>query len=358
MTASLAFRDPDRASTAPAAPAAKRRLSAYRSRAQSRLTLVLVLAGLTAACGDSATEPALTDLSQLAITPVGATAVGSQGGTANRATGIQFGDFALHVPANVRHVRGILVALGGPDTRGFALGTSFGAPVPQVESALQELGAMFRDLAAERGLAIMGSARFGPAAYPDDPASDQALLDAVAEAAERTGRTDLLDAPLLLYGISGGGPEAVGFTRRHPERVAGLFLKVPASAGPLTGQALTVPAYMVLAELDAFVDNAALTASFHSHRAAGAPWAMALERGVPHHSLSPAQRQLTVDWMRAILPLGAATPFRVQSPKVGWLGDPTTGQIAPVGTFAGDLVEASWFPQRTLAEKWAAFIGF
>lgn len=272
------------------------------------------------------------------------------------ATNIQFGDFALHVPANVNHVRGILVALGGPDTRGFAFGTPFGAP-PAVEASLQELGAMFRDLAAERGLAILGSARRGRTAYPNEPASDQLLLDGIAQAATLTGRAELLNAPLLLYGMSGGGPEATGFTQRNPERVAALFLKVPQTAGPLTGQALRVPAYMVLAELDAFVDNTMLTATFKAHRAAGAPWAMALEPGVPHHSLSPAQRELTVDWMRAILPLGNAGPFRQTSPQVGWLGDPATGQIAPARTFAGDQSAASWFPTRALAIQWAAFIG-
>jgi hypothetical protein len=274
--------------------------------------------------------------------------------SARQATDIQFGDFALHVPANVNHVRGILVALGGPDTRGFAVGTPFGAP-PAVEPSLQELGAMFRDLAAERGLAILGSGWRGAT---NEPASDQRLFDGIAEAAALTGRSDLLNAPILLYGLSGGAPLSWGFTQRNAQRVAALFLKVPQSAGPLTGQALHVPAYMVLAELDAFVDNAMLTATFEAHRAAGAPWAMALEPGVPHHSLSPAQRELTVDWMRAILPLGNAGPFRQSSPRVGWLGDPATGQIAPAGTFAGDRSTASWVPMRPLATQWAAFIGF
>lgn len=327
----------------PALPPGHRRPTGRRA---GRAILAAVCAAAIAACDDATAPetPALEvgDLAPSAWQPT--------------ATNIQFGDFALHVPANVHHVRGILVALGGPNTRGFALGTPFGAP-PAVEDALQALGAMFRDLAAERGLAILGSGRFGPMAYPNDPASDQVLLDAIAQAATLTGRPDLLDAPLLLYGVASGGPEATGFTQRNPERVAALFLKVPLAVGPITGQALHVPAYMVLAELDAFVDNAVASATFEAHRAAGAPWAMALERGVPHHSLSPAQRELTIDWMRAILPLGAAGPFHQSSPQVGWLGDPATGEIAPVGTFAGDPSTTSWFPTRPLAEQWAAFIG-
>jgi hypothetical protein len=326
------------------APREHRRFA--RQRAARPVFAALCVAAL-AACADL-TAP---DTPALNVSDVAPNAWQSRG------TDIQFGDFALHIPANVNHVRGILLAVGGPDTRGFAAGTPFGAPLPAVEAALQELGAMFRDLAAERGLAILGSGRFGPTAYPNEPASDQLLLEAIAQAATLTGRTDLLDAPLLLYGISGGGPEATGFTQRNPERVTALFLKAPLTAGPLTGQALHVPAYMVLAEFDAFVDNTMLSATFQAHRSAGAPWAMAMEPAVPHHSVSSAHRELTVDWMRAVLPLGTAGPFRHNSPQVGWLGDPATGQIAPARTFAGDQSAASWFPTRPLAAQWAAFIG-
>jgi hypothetical protein len=319
-----------------------------------RLMILVAAVGLLAGCGADGADP-LGPANRLDSPDPGP--VSGAKLSAGEATTIQFGDFALYVPANVNHVRGILVALGGPNTQGFALGTPFGAP-PAVEPALQELGAMFRELAAERGLAILGSGRWGPTAYPNEPASDQLLLDGIAQAATLTGRPDLLDAPLLLYGMAVGGPQAWGFTQRNPERVTALFLKVPVSAGPLTAKALRVPAYMVLAELDAFVNNTMLTATFQAHRAAGAPWAMAVEPGVPHHSLSSAQRELTVDWMRAILPLWNAGPFRQSSPRVGWLGDPATGQIAPIRTFAGDRSAASWVPTRPLAAQWAAFIGW
>lgn len=308
---------------------------------------------LLAACAWDLTDPvgpegeAESSTSALATVP-----------PARQATNLTFGDFALHVPANVEHVRGILIALGGPDTRGFAAGTPFGAPFPPVEAALQDLGARFRALAAERGLAVLGSGRFGASPYPDEPASDQALLDAVAQAAALTGHPELLHAPIILYGMSGGGPEATGFTQRNPERVAALFLKAPASAGPLTGRALEVPAYMMLAGMDAFVDNVMLTATFAIHRAAGAPWALALEPGVPHHSLSTAQRELTVEWLEAILPLSSTAPSRPPLARMGWLGDPATGEIAPVQAFGGDPASASWFPKRRNAGTWASIVGF
>ena len=332
------------------------RLSPLPAGAPARLAILLTSAVLLSGCGPDAGSPVGPD------TGLDAGAAASAAGTgvaAQRATNLEFGDFALHVPANVHHVRGIILALGGPDTRGFAVGTPFGAPLPGTEASLQELGVMLRDLAARRSLAILGVGRFGPTALPDEPASDQLLLDAIAEAAALTGRSDLVDAPFVMYGLSGGGPEATGFTQRNAERVAALFLRVPSVAGPLTGRALEVPAYLVLAETDIFVDNAMLTATFQAHRAAGAPWALAVEPGTIHFTVTPALRELLVNWMDAILPFSAPGGTIRQRPShVGWLGDPATGEITPSQRFDGDPVTASYFPTRPLAAEWAALIGF
>ncbi len=308
--------------------------------------------GVLAACGE-VTAP-------LRSAPVQATSPASaspSSASMPAGTTVQYGVYAVHVPANVKQVRGVLLALGGPDTRGFADGTPFRAPIPAVEASLQQLGAMFRDLAAERGLAIVGTGRFGLNPFPNSAASDQQLFDALAQAAALTDRPELADAPILVYGLSGGGPEAVGLTERHPDRVSALMLRVPVIAGPLTGRALSIPAILFLAENDVVVNNTQLRAAFHAHRAAGAPWAMATERGAIHFTFSAAQRDLTVAWMRAVLPLGKAGPFSETAPQVGWLVEHATGAIAPMAAFSGDRSMASWLPHRPLAEQWAAYIG-
>ncbi|MGK2963020.1 MAG: carboxypeptidase-like regulatory domain-containing protein, partial [Gemmatimonadaceae bacterium] len=181
------------------------------------------------------------------------------------------GDFTLHISETVSRVRGVLVALGGPNTRAFASGGVFGAPLPQVEASLQTLGQQMRAMAASRGLAILGTSR---AAMPNTAASDQAIIEAIQQAASASGRADLSAAPFLLYALSGGAPEASGFTVRNASRVAGLFLKVPLSFDQVTsGPALDVPAYVVLAEVDAFINNGAIKTAYSANRAAGAPWA-------------------------------------------------------------------------------------
>lgn len=269
---------------------------------------------------------------------------------------LEFGDFTLYVPATVSTVRGALLALGGPNTRGFASAKPFGAPVPAVEAALQDLGQKFRALAASNGLAVLGTSR---AAMANNGDSDQILLSALQEASARSGRPELASAPLLLYGISGGAPEASGFAARNAARVAGLFLKVPARVETLTsGSILEVPTFVVLAELDAFVDNAMLTATFRANRRAGALWALALEPGVPHHSLTPAQRELTTLWMSTVLAIRlratASAPLREVDASSGWVGDIASGEVARADEFPGH-VSGSWFPSEEIAERWKTF---
>ncbi len=271
----------------------------------------------------------------------------------------EFGDYALYVPAGVSSTRGIIFALGGPDTRGFATGKPMGAPVPAVEEALQTLGLAFRTLASTSGLAVLGTSA---AAMANEPGSDQLLQDAVQTAGLLSGRPDLPSAHLLMYGMSGGAPQASGFTVRNPEQVAGLFMKVPESVTPVTsGDALQVPAYMVLAELDAFVDSTGLVAAFVASRSAGALWGLAKESGVPHHSLSPAQRQLTIDWLSTIIELrlpatACSEPLSEIAETSGWLGDRATGAAAPWVSFPGDRTSASWFPSEATAREWETFI--
>ena len=89
---------------------------------------------------------------------------------------------------------------------------------------------------------------------------------------------------------------------RNASRVAAMFFKVPLRFDQITsGPALGIPAYVILAGLDAFINNGTVIAAYSANRAAGAPWALALERAVPHHALSPAQRDLTIDWMNTVL---------------------------------------------------------
>jgi hypothetical protein len=258
--------------------------------------------------------------------------------------------------------RAVIVALGGPNTKGFVTGEPFGAPLPAVEAALQAFGASLRQFASDHQVAILGTSRFGPNSLVDGDASDELILDALRAGAVASGRPGLVGAPILLYGISGGSPEAAGFTARHPARVAGLFLKVPVVAPAMTTEAQRhVPVMIAQAELDVFVDNAAVAAAFASGRANGALWALGREGGVPHHAVTPVHQQATLAWMDGVLErrlAGASARIRSSVPQSGWLGDPATGAVTPWGAYSGDRAAASWLPTRNAAEAWSALAGF
>lgn len=271
----------------------------------------------------------------------------------------EFGDFALYVPASVDATRGLILALGGPDTRGFATAKPMGAPIPAVEASLQALGQEFRTLASTRALAILGTSR---AAMTNGPDSDQLLFAAVKTAAALSGRTELEVTPVILYGMSGGAPQASGFTTRNPGEVAGLFLKVPAAVSSLSsGSVLQVPTYMVLAELDAFVNNIALSTAFEGNRDVRALWGLALEPGVAHHSLTATQRQVTINWMNTILAFRLPAdpwshPLRDIAETSGWLGNRATGEVAPFDEYPGDRSSASWLPSESTAKEWKTLV--
>ena len=142
---------------------------------------------------------------------------------------VEFGTFALYVPAEVGRVRGVILGLGGPDTRGFATGNPMGSPNPPLEESEQMLGEQFRTLASDYDLAILGTSERG---LPDATATDQRLLGALETAAIASGRPELREAPLLIYGISGGAPEAFGLTLRRPERVPALHYASPPRSPP------------------------------------------------------------------------------------------------------------------------------
>lgn len=271
----------------------------------------------------------------------------------------EYGEFSLYLPPDVPTVSGILLALGGPDTRAFASDGSFGAPSAELEASLHVLGQDLRTLAAELGLAILGTSRRGPTALPDQPGSDELIFNAIIQAASISGRRELAGVPIFVYGISDGTPQAAGFVARHPERVGAILLKVPAPPKRLdSAGALAVPTCLILAERETLADNRTVLAVFESNRRAGGLWAAAVQPGVPHHSLTPDQRALTVNWLRAVVKLRLGAPARdaIQAvpESAGWLGHEDYG-VSDWAGYPGDRRAASWFPSRATAEEWWAF---
>lgn len=254
----------------------------------------------------------------------------------------------------------MLLILGGPDTRAFLSDGSFAAPTPELEASLHVLGRELRALAAEHGLAMLGTSPYGPTALPNEPQSDALIFEVIEEAGRISGHPELTRTPIFVYGISGGTPQAAGFAVRNFARVGALLLKVPAPPKRLDhAEALGIPTLMILAENDTLGDNRAVVTVFEANRRAGGLWAMAIEPGVAHHSLTPGHRALTVNWLRDVVVrrLGASAqePLRDAPESSGWLGHPDIG-VSSWADYPADRKAANWFPSRATAEKWWEFV--
>jgi hypothetical protein len=116
---------------------------------------------------------------------------------------------AVYVPPDVSTVRGVILQLGGEDTRGLATAVC-GAADPAICAVQQQLRLHYLALAATHGLAIMGS---GPLSR-DQTLTDDVLIGALNLIAISSDRPELAQAPLLIFGISSGAPQSYGFTLR------------------------------------------------------------------------------------------------------------------------------------------------
>lgn len=261
---------------------------------------------------------------------------------------------AVYVPAG-GPLRSVIIVLGGPNTRGFVTGERIApADNPTLEQSLQQLGADLRALATSSRAALLGSATI---AMPNSAASDDALFASIGSVAGLSGHPELATAPVLLFGLSAGCPEAAGLVSRHPQRAIGLLVRVPTSVIDLTAPAaLAVPTFVMQAELDEVVDNAAVRTTHAANRARGGRWALAVEPGVGHRVATNRGNVTVTGWIGMALtlrlPATPGDPLVALDEPSGWLGNPTTLEIAAWADYVGDRTAASWLLSQAAATAW------
>jgi hypothetical protein len=263
---------------------------------------------------------------------------------------------AVYVPAGVGPMRGAIVVLGGPVASGFVTGERLTGPEspPDLEASEQALGASLRTLARSLHVALLGSNITG---MENSATSDDALFAALSAVAQMSGQAEIADAPVLMFGISGGGPEAAGLVSRHPERAIGLLVRIPSDVTALTAPAaLAVPTFVMQAEIDDLVDNPAVRTKFSDNRSRGGLWALAVEPGAMHFQASSLGNQVATSWISNVLglrlPVTSGNPLIALDEASGWLGNQTTLEIAPWADYPGDRRAASWLLSELAATFW------
>lgn len=261
---------------------------------------------------------------------------------------------AVYVPAGVGPLRGTIIILGGPITSGFVTGDRI-APVGNdaLEQSLQGLGASLRALATTTRMALFGTSTI---ALANSAGSDNVLFAAIGSFAGLSGHPEIATAPVLLFGLSAGAPEASGLVARHPDRAIGLLVRVPTGVtNLLVPAALAVPTFVMQAELDD-VNNLRVEPTYVANRSRGGLWALAVEPGIGH-SVATHQGNLAVtDWITAALtlrlPAAQGDPLVALDESSGWLGNQTTLEIAPWANYVGDRTMASWLLSQSAATSW------
>lgn len=271
--------------------------------------------------------------------------------------------FSIFVPAGVPAIHGAIALFGGPDTRGFTdPEIPMGAPDADGETALRQFADSLKKLAREYGLAILGTDQPG---YASGPSSDADIVTALQRGAVASGHPDIASVPILTIGISGGGPEAIGFAHRNASRAIAVVVRVPDKyhnvvMTPADEAFLNVPLLLVTGELDDVVDTPFLREMFYRVRGYGGRWAYAEVPGGLHFTAPAPVWSLMVDWVRTAvqlrLSLNSATPLNVIEEGSGWLGDNLTREITPWAAFPGERPAASWLPSESVAARWQAAV--
>ncbi|HSJ15911.1 MAG TPA: carboxypeptidase-like regulatory domain-containing protein [Longimicrobiales bacterium] len=277
--------------------------------------------------------------------------------TLARRTLYEFGDFAAYLPPDVSNYRGVLLFI--PGSQGDSRYLLHGRPV---DCATFLDWCLIRGDVLDRALVLArtyGLALMAMKSAPNDPATYASIFAALSTLAAQSGRTQLSQAPLLLVGHSLGGCVAYGFTRVNSARVIGFLsgkgqCHDPLGAGTLG--ALAVPGYFFIGEEDLPSREANITAVFEQNRAAGAPWAVAIEPGAGHQV--PRDLGLQFRWLDAVLSrrLSASGTLQPITEASGWLGNRSTFAISSYAEYEGDVLQASWFPSDQNALDWQAFV--
>lgn len=193
----------------------------------------------------------------------------------------------------------------------------------------------------------------------DQPAAYHALLQALSELGVQSRHPELANIPILFVGHSQGGCTAYGFSRAHAARVIGFVTMKGGCHNPgSAGAAASVPGYFLIGRMDAPHRRENITGVFENGRAAGAPWALSTD-AFGHGPMLDLDHMFS--WIDAVitarLPATAGATLRAMPETAGWLGNRSTGAIAPYACYGSTRPSASWLPSQHSALGWQRMAG-
>jgi len=258
-------------------------------------------------------------------------------------------EFRFWSPQGIGTLRGVLVLVPGSNGDGRPMA---GEPFWQEFATRQQMAIVacrFTDKPHEQG--------FIEDYVNVSQGTGQALLDALAAFAKQSGRAEVADAPLLLWGMSAGGQFNYEFAAWKPERVIAYVV----NKGGIYYSALVpraarnVPALLFVGETDLAFRTNTIVGLFAVNRRAGALWALVNEPGTAH--AVGRSRDLGAMFFAdvAAMRLGPGGLKPVEA-SAGFIGDLTAHTFQPVAGAPAPTVPTAWLPTERIARGWQAVV--
>lgn len=190
-------------------------------------------------------------------------------------------------------------------------------------------------------------------------------LVALAEAfADGFGRPELSDVPFVFWGHSAAGTFGLTFAGLYPERTV-AFVRYNSHLRDLAVDMSIVtgiPGLLIAGETDEVAGTEDARKLWAAGRAAGAPWALAIQPGSPHGSeeFLSASNALLVPWLQAVVELRVdpqGSGLRPISKATGWLADEGTVRVRANLDADSATSQASWLPDEASVHGWHVVTG-
>jgi pimeloyl-ACP methyl ester carboxylesterase len=253
-------------------------------------------------------------------------------------------EFSLWVPKEATTVRGLLIYAPG-------CGASSLTPNPSPERAAfarkWQLGFLGMNFTDGKDFCGWSDADYGSA---------KALERGLQAFSQQSKRTDIVNAPWVIFGVSGGSGWANRMAALYPSRTIAVYAR---GFGP---KAITAEMRDIPILLNGKSGAYGTAGAFKTCRAQGGLCGLNIDK--------TAEPPLSKQWSRMAIPFfdavltqrlpasatpGAPTTLLPPEPSRVWFGNPTTFEIAPESSYSANKAEASWLPDEAMAKRWQAY---
>ncbi len=202
------------------------------------------------------------------------------------------------------------------------------------------------------------------------------LFAALDELASSTGHAELRTAGVVLYGFSAAGVLTATMAKVHPERLLGTIQYAAGSAYldldtvEVSEAAAAVPTLVLANAEDDKSGTSRSYRYFERGRAAGAPWAYAVQNGTGH-CCTLSTRDLVLPWISALAKSSTGTDVAARAAQAGtpsWFVCAPDGvkdsqgetdcrfTAAGLGPETGVAETSGWLPDGATAAAWLAWV--